>query len=119
MGNILGFAAITDWGTFIGNGGGTTFNIPHGINLTTPPVDLAKVFCIVQPASPDAMVNNTTTPPTPLTFYRTINATNIVVIYNSATRSASGNVTLNWMVGRKHTVREEIYAVTRDSIPDE
>jgi len=116
MGNILGYAAITDWGTFTGNGGGTTFNITHNVTL---PNDLTKAFCIVQAGSPAAIINNTTTPPTVLTFYTTLTATNIIVTYHYITPSGSGNITLHWMVGKKHAVREEIYAVTRDTIPDE
>ena len=97
-------------GTFTGNGGGTTFNIPHNLN---PQPD----YAVVSFGSAAAAYNTGTS--TTHSIYWIIDSTNIVVTYNAATTSGTNNITLLWVAGRKSSIRDEIHAITRDSIGDD
>lgn len=95
-------------GTFTGNGGGTSFNIPHGLN---PQPDYAWIV----PTSANAAHNGGTAH----SWSIAIDSTNIVVTYNSTTTSGTNNISIMWFAGRKSSIRDEIFAITRDSIGDD
>jgi hypothetical protein len=102
MSYTLGIGGVW-FGTFTGDGGGTTYNIPHGLS---PQPD----YAIVMPGSANAALEQ---------YHISINSTNIVVTYLNATPAGTGNIVLMWMAGREHSIRDEIFSVTSDSIGDD
>lgn len=96
------------FGTFTGDGGGTTFSIPHGLNP-------APDYALVVPQSANAAHNAGTAH----SWSIAIDSTNIIVTYNAATTSGTNNITLLWIAGRENSIRKEIRAVIRDEIGDE
>ena len=92
------------FGTFTGNGGGTTYNIPHGM-------DPAPNFAIITPVSSDAASQ--------LWYVSQITSTNIVLVYKAATTGSTDAIVVNWMAGNKFSVRDEIRAYTGDIDDDD
>lgn len=91
--NQSGVAAA---GTFIGDGGNTVYNIAHGM---TPAPD----FVNVEAASDDARGD----------FKVTVDSTNIVVTYASATSGTTGDISLAWFAGY---INFSSYSFTPDSL---
>lgn len=102
IGNLGG---IVKYGTFSAAGGGTVFNIAHGMS---PQPDYVIVGANSSAAAHNAGV--------PLTFFWVWDATNITVTFNAAT--PAGTVSLHWIAGNKRSVRGEINAVLADAEED-
>ena len=80
--NLPNQSGIIDSGTLVANGNTAIYNIPHGM---TPAPDFANVDA----ASNDARGD----------FKFTIDSTNIVVTYTSATPAGTNNISLSWFAG--------------------